>query len=247
MKLPTRICHEDMTIEDVELREVSGSDIAEVKRIGQGGDIYSAFLSFAVACTKSLGDIEDKGKIRELYKKATFDSVYAVAVFGMAYTRNIDKIEGRYACKCGAVVDHTGDFADPLPVYDSVDPVDVSVTIDPIQITNSKTGEVIMSAETLVLRIPTVEDCIKAFRRYPDDETLMQFEVYKNCLKSIDGREISEKDRASFGDLLFKKMRLSDLNKLSEIVIKDFGTTECVCMKCKRRWSAPLDLTNFFD
>ena len=61
------------------------------------------------------------------------------------------------------------------------------------------------------------------------------------------GKEISEKERIAFGDLLFKKMKLADLNNLSNTLVQDFGKTECACMKCKRRWKAPLDLTNFFD
>ena len=106
MKLPIRIEVDGEQIEDVELREMSGADIAEVKKVGANGDTYSAFLAFAVSCTKSLGDIEDKKQIREAYKNAPFDAVYAVAVHGMALTRGIDKIEGRYKCKCGTIIEH---------------------------------------------------------------------------------------------------------------------------------------------
>lgn len=247
MKLPIRIEFDGDVIEDAELREMSGADIAEVKKIGQNGDTYSAFLAFAVCCTKSLGDIEDKARIREAYKVATFDTVYAVAVQGMALTRGITQIEGKYLCKCGNIIDHTGEFADPLPEYDSIDNTDVSVDIEKVEITNKKTGELLISAENIEMRRPTVDDSIKAFRKFPDDDTEMQFEVYKNCLKSIDGRAITDKERSAFGDLLFKKMRLTDLNALSNALVQDFGKTECVCMKCKRRWKAPLDLTNFFD
>lgn len=247
MKLPIRIEYDGDLIEDAELREVSGADIAEVKRVGKDGDIYSAFLAFAVCCTKSLGDLEDKTRIREAYKLATFDTVYAVAIQGMALTRGIDKIEGKYVCKCGSIIDHTGEFADPLPEYESVDNEDVTIDINKVEICDKKSNEVVFSAENLLIRRPTVNDSIKAFRKFPDDESEMQFEVYKNCLKAVNGKEISEKERIAFGDLLFKKMKLADLNNLSNTLVQDFGKTECACMKCKRRWKAPLDLTNFFD
>jgi hypothetical protein len=247
MKLPVRIEVDGEQIEDVELREMSGADIAEVKKIGSNGDMYSAFLAFAVCATRSLGDIGEKSIIREAYKNATFDTVYAVAVSGMALTRGIDRIEGRYKCKCGNIVDHTGEFADPLPSYDPVDNTDVSFSCSRIEIYNSKTQEVVFSAEKLLMRRPTVKDLIKAFHKFPDDETQMQFEVYRECIKQVDDKDISDKDRVAYGDMIFRKMSFSDLKSLSEALSLPYGKTECVCMKCKRRWSAELDLTNFFD
>lgn len=242
MKLPIRIDG----IEDVELREMSGADLAEVRRLAENGDIYSSFLAFAVACTKSLGDIEDKAQIREAYRRATFDSVYAVAVFGMALTRGVFKIEGSYRCKCGATVDHTGEYADPLPQYESVDADDVTIPVH-VSIADKKSGEPLFVAEQLAMRLPMIDDLIKAYRRYPDDESEMQFEVYKNCLKAADGKEISDKDRNAFGDLIFKRMSFSELAQTSKTLNRSFGKTECVCMKCKRRWQADLDLGHFFD
>lgn len=247
MKLPIRIEYNGDVIEDAELCEMSGADIAEVKKIGQNGDSYSAFLAFAVCCTKSLGDLEDKAQIREAYKTATFDTVYAVALQGMALTRGVTEIEGRYLCKCGNIIEHIGEYADPLPEYESVDNTDITLGINKVEISNKKTGELLMSVESIGMRRPTVEDSIRAFRKFPDDDSEMQFEIYKNCLKSVDGNEFTDKDKASFGDLIFKKMKLSDLNRLSSVLVQDFGKTECVCMKCKRRWTTSLDLTNFFD
>lgn len=247
MKLPIRIEVDGEQIEDVELREMSGSDIAEVKKVGMNGDTYSAFLAFAVSCTKSLGDIEDKKQIREAYKNAPFDAVYAVAIHGMALARGVDKIEGRYKCKCGTIIEHFDEFADPLPEADPIDNENVEFNCQKIEICNSKTQEVVFSVEKLLMKRPTVGDLIKAFRKYPDDETAMQFEVYKECIIKIDDREISEKDRIAYGDMIFRKMPLSDLTALGKATSLSFGKVECVCMKCKRRWIADLDLTNFFD
>lgn len=242
MKLPIRIDG----IEDVELREMSGADIAEVKKLADNGDIYTSFLAFAVGCTKSLGDIEDKAQIREMYRKATFDTVYAVAVFGMALTRGVFKIEGQYKCKCGAIVDHTGEFADSLPTYECRDPEDVSVECN-VEILDKRNGDKIFSAKTLTLRLPTVGDLINSYRKFPDDESEMQFETYKKCIQTVDGKPFSDKDKMAYGDLIFKKMAFSELSAVSRALSKSFGKTECVCMKCKRRWSADLDLARFFD
>lgn len=247
MKLPIRIEVDGEQIEDVELREMSGADIAEVKKVGANGDTYSAFLAFAVSCTKSLGDIEDKKQIREAYKNAPFDTVYAVAVHGMALTRGIDKIEGRYKCKCGTVIEHFDEFADPLPEADPIDNESIEFSCNKIEIVNSKTQETVFSVEKLLMRRPLIKDLIKAFRKYPDDDTQMQFEVYKECILKADDREISEKDRIAYGDMIFRKMPLSDLTTLGKMISLPFGKVECVCMKCKRRWVTDLDLTNFFD
>lgn len=247
MKLPIRIEVDGEQIEDVELREMSGADIAEVKKVGMNGDTYSAFLAFAVSCTKSLGDIEDKKQIREAYKNAPFDAVYAVAVHGMALTRGIDKIEGRYKCKCGTIIEHFDEFADPLPEADPIDNEPIEFSCNKIEITNSKTQETVFSVEKLLMRRPLIKDLIKAFHKYPDDDAQMQFEVYKECILKTDDREISEKDRIAYGDMIFRKMSLSDLATLGKTISLPFGKVECVCMKCKRRWVADLDLTNFFD
>lgn len=247
MKLPIRIEVDREQIEDVELREMSGADIAEVKKIGANGDIYSAFLAFAISCTKSLGDIEDKKQIREAYRNAPFDTVYAVAVHGMALTRGIDKVEGRYKCKCGAIIEHFDEFADPLPEADPIDNENIEFSCSKVEIVNSKTQETIFSVEKLLMRRPLIKDLIKAFRKYPDDDAQMQFEVYKECVLKADDREISEKDRIAYGDMIFRKMSLSDLTALGKAISLSFGKVECVCMKCKRRWVADLDLTNFFD
>lgn len=247
MKLPIRIKVDGEQIEDVELREMSGADIAEVKKVGMNGDIYSAFLTFAVSCTKSLGDITDKKLITEAYKNAPFDTVYAVAIFGMALTRGIDKVEGMYKCKCGSIIDHTGEFADPLPIYESIDNENIEFACQKIEICNTKTQETVFSVEKLLMKRPTVDDLIKAFRKYPDDSTTMQFELYKNCILEVDGREISSKDKSNYGDMIFRKMSFSDLSNLNKAMSLSFGKVECVCMKCKRRWVTDLDLTNFFD
>ena len=247
MKLPIRIRYEGEDIEDVELREMSGADIAEVKRVSANGDMYTAFLTFAVSCTKSLGGIEDRQTIKEIYKGALFDTVYAVAIAGMALTRGIDVIEGTYKCKCGAIVEHIGEFADPLPQYEPQDSDDVSFECDEINITNSKTGSTIFSCSKILMRRPTVQDLIKAYRKFPDDEAYMQFETYKNCIIQVDGKDISEKDRNAYGDMIFKKMSLGNLRALTQALNVPVGKTECVCLKCKRRWVADLDLTNFFD
>ena len=247
MKLPIRIEIDGEQIEDVELREMSGADIAEVKKVGANGDTYSAFLAFAVSCTKSLGDIEDKRQIREAYKNAPFDAVYAVAVHGMALTRGIDKIEGRYKCKCGTVIEHFDEFADPLPEADPIDNENIEFSCSKIEIINSKTQETVFSVEKLLMRRPLIKDLIKAFHKYPDDDTQMQFEVYKECILKADDREISEKDRVAYGDMIFRKMPLSDLTALGKMISLPFGKVECVCMKCNRRWVTDLDLTNFFD
>ena len=214
MKLPIRIEVDGEQIEDVELREMSGADIAEVKKVGANGDTYSAFLAFAVSCTKSLGDIEDKKQIREAYKNAPFDAVYAVAVHGMALTRGIDKIEGRYKCKCGTIIEHFDEFADPLPEADPIDNENIEFSCSKIEIVNSKTQETVFSVEKLLMRRPLIKDLIKAFHKYPDDDTQMQFEVYKECILKADDREISEKDRVAYGDMIFRKMPLSDLTAL---------------------------------
>lgn len=251
MKLPIAIHYDGEIYTNAELKEALAMDIAKVKKIGEDGDIYSAFLAFAIATCQSIDNVEDENEIKKILKFAPFETVYAIAVWGMAKTRGITKVEGNYKCSCGKYVEHIGEFADDLFElgYDTTEEEYVTVDLpQTVEIKNAKTGEVLESVERMTIKYAILDDLIKAFHRYPDDDAKLQFEVYKNSIVAVNDKEVDAKWRASFGDLVFQKMSFSTINFITKALSQhSFGEVECVCMKCKKRWKTKLDLTNFFD
>lgn len=251
MKLPIAIHHNGSIYSTAEVKEATAGDIAKVKKVGENGDIYSAFLTFACVTCQSVGDEDSPEEIKNILKFAPFETVYAIAVLGMAKTRGVNSIEGRYKCSCGNIVEHTGEFADMLFDLECETTEDefVEITLpQSVEIKNAKTGDTIEKIETLCMKYAVVNDLIKAFRKYPDSESNMQFEVYKNSIVRVNGNEIDDTWRSSFGDMIFQKMSYNTINYISKELSKhSFGEVDCVCMKCKKRWKAKVDLTNFFD
>ena len=252
MILPIAIhCNGDI-FTNAEVREATASDIAKVRKIGENGDVYSAFLAWACATCQSIDDVEDENEIKNILKQSPFETVFAIAIWGMAKTKDVDIVEGSYICpNCGTKVDHTGEFADSIFALGTESTEDYGVDIklkNPVEIKNSKTGEIIEKIEHINMRYAIMDDLIKAFRKYPDDDAKMQFEVYKNSLMSVNGKDVDTKWRNSFGDLVFQKMKFGTINEVTkELSEYSYGSVECVCMKCKSRWKTKLDLTNFFD
>lgn len=252
MTLPIAIHVDGQIYTTAEFKEATAGDIAKVRKVGENGDIYSAFLAWACATCQSIDDVTDENEIKKILRFAPFETVYAVAVWGMAKTRGVDTVEGRYKCPtCGVIVDHTGEYADSIFSLEVESTEDESAIIDldqSVEIKNAKTGEVIEKIETLQMKYAILDDLIKAYHRYPDDESKMQFEVYKNSIVAVNDKPADNSWRASYGDLIFQKMKYTTINRIGKVLSKySFGQVECACMKCKQRWITKVDLTNFFD
>lgn len=252
MKLPIAIHYQDEVYTTATIKEATAGDIAKVTRAGSDGDIYTAFLTWAICTCASIDDVDDTAEIEKILRCAPFETIYAIAIWGMAKTRNVDAVEGHYKCpSCGNVIAHTGEFADSLFDLDKdfTEQESVEITLpQPVEIKNSKTGETIEKIEAITLKYPAINALIKAFRKYPDDESKVQFEVYKDSIKAVNGQPVDRTWQSSYGDLLFQKMNFNTINSITKKISEySYGTIECACMKCKKRWKTKVDLTNFFD
>lgn len=265
MRLPIAIEADGRLFTDAEIGGASAGVLAETRREAEAGSYYAAMLEWSAGVVRAFtgeGEaVTDRAEIRRFLRLAPFETVYALACFGMAATKGDDSIEGEYACpKCGTIVRATKrivdgveeDLSDHLEAlgYETLSGAsEIAITLDsPVEITRKDTGEVVETVESLVMSWPTLGTAIKCHQRSPDNESALQFAIYAESTKSVNGKAVDSNWRSTRGDMVYKKMSVRDLAKITS-AMKRYSIEvkkERVCMKCKNRWSAEVDLRNFF-
>lgn len=257
MKLPIPFDFEGTRIDVFEVKGASAKDIADTGKLYNRGQGYAAIRKWVCSVLQSLGGIEDSIQIETMVREMPFVSAYAAACFGIAETKGTDSVESSYKCpQCGTVRTYAKDADDDMTDH----LLDLEITVaqsdtlsfefdKPIQITRKDNAETIEEIHSLVMRHPTITDFIRAEQRYPDDDGTLAFFAFGCALVSVNHTDIDDKYRNRFGDLLFAKMPAMTFNKISRAVYENSlgNTIERVCLKCHHRWSAPLNLTNFFS
>jgi hypothetical protein len=257
MKLPVPFEFEGQRIENFEVREASAKDIADTGKLYSQGQGFSAIRKWTFSVLRSLEGIEDRTRLENMVREMPFVSAYGVSCFGVAETKGEDSVEASYKCpQCGTVRVYAKNADDDMT--DHLFNLEVTVAASdrlsfefdkPIKIQRKDTAETIEEITSLVMRHPTITDFVRGEQRYPDDEGSLAFFAFGCALISVNGAEIDDKYRNRFGDLLFAKMPAKTFNKISQAVYENNlgGDIERVCLKCHHRWSAPLNLSNFFS
>jgi len=266
MNLPIPVLLDGKKFSEVKIVPATAGIVADTRREVENGALYTALLVWCCGVIETLdgadGSIEDKAEIRRAVRVMPFESAFAVACYGMAETKGDDSIPGDYACpKCGHQVhaqrgeidgepfddtDHLKDL--PTPVCsDPEDGIEI-ILEDPVQIVRRDNNEVVVSVESLILDRPTLGQCIRLHAKYPDDDAKMQFAVYADSLRSVNGTGVNSAWKGAYGELVFNKMKMRDLEKINDALSEYRIDTrkERVCLKCHNRWEASVDLNGFF-
>ena len=267
MKLPIAIEADGKLFTNADIGGASAGVLAEARREATAGASYTAILEWSAGVVRAFtgpdGDVTEKADIRRLIRQAPFETVHAIACYGMAATKGDDSIEGEYACpKCGTIVKATKrvvdgteeDFSDHLGALEYgvlENPADgISIVLDePVEITRKDTGEVIETIETIIMNWPTLGTAIRCHQRAPDDDSALQFAIYAESTRSVNGKTVDQNWRATRGDMVYRKMSVRDQAKITA-AMKRYSIEvkkERVCIKCKNRWEAEIDLRNFFE
>lgn len=266
MKLPVPILIDGNKFTDAKIGEASAGVLAAARREAESGDDYTALLEWDVGVVREFsGDgmsVDVTADIRRILRFAPFETVHAIACYGMAETKGDDSIPGEYQCpKCGRVLrlskreidGEIEDMTDHLKAMEfSIcdNPEDgISITLQkPVELTRKDTGEVIETVESIVMEWPTLAMLIRCHQRNPDDENAMQFSTFAEATRSVNGKPVDANWRMSRGDLIYKRMSVRDLATLSDAMKKHSINMkkERVCMKCKTHWDAEVDLRGFF-
>jgi hypothetical protein len=257
MKLPVPFEFEGTRIEDFEVKGALAKEIAETGKLYNRGQGYAAIRKWVCSVLQSLGGIEDRTQIESMTREIPFVSAYAAACFGIAETKGTDSVEASYKCpQCGTVriyaKDEDDDMTDHLYALDIrvAESDRLSFEFDkPVKIQRKDSGESIEEINSLAMRHPTITDFVRGEQRYPDDENALAFFAFGCALLEVNNAEVDDKYRNKFGDLIFAKMPAMTFNKISRAVYENSlgNTIERVCLKCHHRWTAPLNMTNFFS
>lgn len=255
MKLPYPFIYNGETVTDFEPRVLTAKDLADTRK-SSGSGPYSAMKAMGRASILSLNGSEDRKNIDNAILSMPFFSLYTAIIHSGAKTKGLDYVEGHYTCpNCKTVrVYGKGDDgdADTLEELDkgSTDTTELEYSfLTPVEIKNAKTGEVLESISNIVMRYPTIGDYCKGESRYPDNELLLMYYAYGQALTVVNEQAVDAAYRQKFGEVIFQKMTLVDINTLSAR-LHEHATgvgLERVCLKCHHRWKTDIDMSSFFD
>lgn len=254
MKLPIPYDHGKSVMTDIEFSRPKAGLIAEVKRIADDADAYSAMVSFiagSATITSEEGDTfsgqEAKAVVRAMpYLDAEWCSIKLLLLTGAS-----DYFEGMSVCpRCGHRKSFDGEIS-KLPVLEA-EAVQLS-TIElgyPVRIMDEKSGDVAEEISSMSFRPPTLGDCIKAAQVCDvEDQLSLQYAVYAEALRSVNGREVADKWRGEWALQVINRMDPEDLRAVAEATHK-YGLVRTIplrCSKCKRTWDGEVDTSGFFS
>jgi hypothetical protein len=256
MKFPVRFEYDGQSLESFTVREIIADHMASVSNLVNRGLIYTGMRKWATSVLESIDDIEDRTKLENIVKVMPFVDLYAVICFGLVETRGEDSVEASYKCpKCGTIRTYIktedDDMTDHLleMEYEQVDDEPLTFHFDKKVSILKPSGEPILELESIQMRMPNIEDFIRGEQRYPDDTFRLMFFAYGCALQTVDHKEVDQKFRNKFGEMVFSKMSSNQINKVSKRVYRDQigNNMERVCLKCHHRWEAPLNLSGFFN
>lgn len=265
MRLPIPVEVDGEIYTDAKIGRAESLAVAKTTDEAKRGDIYSAILEWCAGVLEELsGDagIITGADLRRSLRAMPFESAYAIAMHGMAVTKKDDSISGSYPCpKCqtqvtaetkeidGEIIDD----ADHLYTLDigTLDTPKDGLAIElkyPVILKKRESEEVIEEVTSLVMEWPTLGQCIRAYQRCPDSDMRMQFLLYADALRSVNGTERNRAWKEAAGVRIFEKMDAKDTAQITAMM-KQYSVNvskERVCIKCHHRWEAPLDFGNFF-
>lgn len=253
---------------EIEIMKPRASVIADTKKIlNDTNEVFQSIKTFLGGCIEGIINdervITERENIKNMINFMPFRSaevcLYKILVL---YDPEKDAIEGVYSCpRCGTKIIteylesegiDTRDYISSLSInYAEENKNIISELTEPVIIKNKATDEVLESIHTMELQHPVISDCITAEKKFGStDEVRMQFAMYIEALKKINGNEVDRKYKNTWGMYIFDNIReckkdLGELNKkISEYGINPYLTK--ICKTCGKEFKPPINMSNFF-
>lgn len=250
---------------EVEIIKPKASVIADVKKIADTGEIFQSIKVFLGGCIELISGEENsitvKADIKNMIGMMPYRSaevcLYKILVL---YDPDKDAVEGIYTCpRCGFQLItefnediDTRDYISELNIMyiDQYTDIELELT-EPVNIKDKGKDEILESVESMTLRHPTISDCIIAEKKYgATDAIRMQFAMYSEALKQINGKEVDKKYRNTYGVYIFENIKdakkdLGELNRQISQYGIDPNLTK-VCRNCSKEFKVPINMSNFF-
>ena len=253
---------------EIEIIKPKSSVIADTRKVlNDTNEVFHSIRTFLSGCIESISNdekvISDKENIRNMVNFMPYRSaevcLYKILVL---YDPDKDAIEGVYSCpRCGTklITEYiesedidTRDFISQLEIkyMDEYEDIEIELS-DPVNIKDKGRDEILESIQSMKFKHPTIANCIVAEKMYGSTDSIrMQFAMYVESLKEINGIEIDKKYRNTYGMFIFNNVKeckkdLGELNrKVSEYGI-DPNLTK-ICKSCGKEFKVPINMSNFF-
>jgi hypothetical protein len=251
MKLPYPFEFDGELIEEFSVKEATTAAIANAQKRQQAYDTMKCFLQGVL---QSLNEQEDETYLKNATLVMPFESAYTALMFGMAQTKEDDRIMGEYRCpQCGTVrkyepIDGDEDVVDRLAdITIALAPLTFTFDFPGVELRNKLNNSVMETVNTLTMTASTLESFARGERRYPDSAIFTQSYAYAQALLTVNGAPVDKQWREKFGEVFFNKLKIKKINEMTQVLggYSPFRV-ERVCLKCAHRWTASLDFTNFF-
>lgn len=266
--LPIPAEHGGRRIVEAEVQAPRAADIADTRRQVDQANVYEAMATFlgggvAAFFDADGGAVDDKAQVRAIARHLPFRSAEWLAINVVLAIDPDEGIEGVYECpRCHHEIvceasggDDSRDMVSDMELVSMEPGAPLTFSVDlpePFQLLDRKSGEVLMSIETLEMAYPTLAVCSGAYGKYgANDPMRRQFAFYVDSLVRCNGEEVDKKFRAEWGMYLFSNLRASRGGGMSLIgeEVRRYGldqTLEKVCPRCGKVWRADVDTSNFF-
>jgi len=243
---------------EIELERPRGGLIADTKKVADGGDYYSAMLTFIAGSCSSMssedGHVEtDRASLKNTIREMPYQDVEWAVLRILIMAGNEDAVEGMYECpRCSGQLVCEGEHADritDLQVVEATSGDQISHEMKyPVEI-RDRDKNLITSAKVVEMRWPTLRDCIVAYGRQGIADTArFQFAIYAQAITKVDGEPVDDRWRTRWGMMLFERMDILDINSLTKIIRSKGQQTTLIknCPKCGKSWEAEVDTGRFF-
>jgi hypothetical protein len=262
----------DVEYNEIEVTRPDGGVIADSNKLLNEKKYYDAMKVFLSGCITTLMDsegniIEDKKRIKLISGSIPFKVVEdCIIEIAKCMNPDDDGVEGIYQCPmsgCGHKIkaeltdeDDTRDFLSDMKyiVYDenNDDRKELKIQFDPhVEILDESTKKVHQTIDSIVMRHPTLDDCIRASSKEGFfDEARLQYRIFIEAITKVNGEEIEKKWKTRNGMSMF--LSVKNIRNISDITARTssgFGydaSVEKICPSCGKRFSVEVDTASFF-
>ena len=249
----------------LEFKRPKGGLIADVRRIAEQSDPYSAILAFIAGSVSVLvtddSDIEDPAAIKAAVRDMPYLCADWAAMQVLISAGADDQVDPFHQCSsCRKPFPAGWSDEEPVRIRDlpvsmawdgeaAIVPV-ISVTLQyPVEYLDKKSGEALMTVESLEMHLPTLGDCIAAARKKGLEDSMdFQYATFLAAIDKVNGLEADKKWKAEQGDLLFGQMDIADIKAVAEATRK-YGMKTSIerrCPSCHRQQTVEVPTQDFF-
>lgn len=262
MKLPIAFTHGEGLFVDATVIRPRGGVLADSRKAAEQGDFYGSILTFVAGIIERLtdsrgGETDDRAAVRMIVKDSMpFEDANYLAIQSLIMTEAGDEIDGVYPCpRCNEKVYPSEDSPDLISELEvRYADNDGALTFSrelkaEVEVREAGSGASLDVISSINLRVATIGDCMKAARSVGQkDVTRLNYAIMASCIIKVNGNEVDDKWRKTWGEWLFERMDSLDIREITRETSR-YGYVTSVqrrCPHCDKEWQAEVNTAGFF-